>query len=69
MVGDDYRPFAGDLERYPRLKPVLSKHVINWNIIAQQYDEVIKYATALLLVRPVPCAFFLKVITHYVLFF
>lgn len=42
-----YRPFAGDLERYPRLKPVLSKHVIDWDIIAQQYDEVIRYATAL----------------------
>lgn len=42
-----YRPFASDPERYPRLKPVLSKHVIDWDIIAQQYDEVIKYATAL----------------------
>jgi len=42
-----YRPFAGDLERYPRLKPVLSKHAIDWDIIAQQYDELIKYATAL----------------------
>ncbi len=42
-----YRPFAGDLDRYPRLKPVLSKHAIDWSIIAQQYDELIKYATAL----------------------
>ena len=31
---------------YPLLEPVLSK-VIDWELIAQQYDEMIKYATAL----------------------
>ena len=44
-----YLPFAGaanGAERYPRLEPVLSRP-INWELIRQQYDEMIKYATAL----------------------
>ena len=41
-----YRPVAGEGDPYPRLKPILSKNAIDWTIIAQQYDELIKYATA-----------------------
>jgi len=41
-----YLPFAGAAERYARLAPVLSR-VINWELIRQQYDQMIKYATAL----------------------
>lgn len=39
-TGDD-KP--GD---YPNLEPVLTR-AINWELIIQQYDEMIKYATAL----------------------
>ena len=41
-----YRPEAGKPEAFPRLQPVLSRP-INWDLIAQQYDEMVKYATAL----------------------
>jgi TnpA family transposase len=41
-----YRPEAGQAEAYPRLAPVLTRP-INWQLIRQQYDELIKYATAL----------------------
>ena len=37
---------AGDQEQYPHLKEVLGKP-INWELIRQQYDQMIKYATAL----------------------
>ncbi len=33
-------------ENYPQLQPVLQK-AINWDLIARQYDEMVKYATAL----------------------
>ena len=36
----------GDAVLYPNLTPVLAR-VINWSLIAQQYDEIIKYTTAL----------------------
>ncbi len=39
-----YRP--SDAATYPGLEPVLTR-VINWDLIAQQYDQMIKYATAL----------------------
>ena len=42
-----YRPFAGDAEQYPHLQPVLALRSIDWDVIRQQYDEIIKYATAL----------------------
>lgn len=29
------------------LQPILKKHPINWELIAQQYDEMVKFATAL----------------------
>lgn len=41
-----YRPEPGRKEAYPRLQPVLTRP-IQWDLIRQQYDEMIKYATAL----------------------
>jgi TnpA family transposase len=39
-----YRP--DDSTEYPGLSPVLSR-TINWQLIAEQYDQMVKYATAL----------------------
>lgn len=41
-----YRPDLGMQESYPNLQPVLTRP-INWSLIEQQYDQMIKYATAL----------------------
>ncbi len=41
-----YRPAAGQPDAYQRLQHVLSRP-IDWELIRQQYDEMIKYATAL----------------------
>jgi TnpA family transposase len=41
-----YRPEAGNPEEYEHLQPILTK-VINWDLIRNQYDEMVKYATAL----------------------
>jgi len=41
-----YRPEPGPLDRWATLNPVLSRP-INWDLIAQQYDQMIRYATAL----------------------
>ncbi len=41
-----YRPEAGNSNAYSNLQPVLTRP-INWDLIAQQYDQMIKYATAL----------------------
>jgi TnpA family transposase len=41
-----YRPAAGQPEAYPRLQYVLTRP-IDWELIRQQYDEMVKYATAL----------------------
>ncbi len=41
-----YLPSAGMAEQYPRLAPVLTR-AIDWDLIRQQYDQMIKYATAL----------------------
>ncbi|GGO99123.1 putative transposase [Wenjunlia tyrosinilytica] len=41
-----YRPLAGDPDAYPRLTPALTRP-IRWELIAQQYDQMIKYATAI----------------------
>ena len=41
-----YRPETGQPEDYPRLQPVLTKP-IRWELIRQQYDEMVKLATAL----------------------
>jgi len=41
-----YRPTAGDPGAYPRLAPALTRP-IRWELITQQYDQMIKYATAI----------------------
>ena len=41
-----YRPQKGEPEKYGNLQPILT-WPINWDIIEQQYDEFIKFATAL----------------------
>lgn len=42
-----YRPEAGSVDAWPALAPVLSGRAIDWDLIAQQYDQIIRYATAL----------------------
>lgn len=41
-----YRPELGMTDAYPNLQPVLTRP-INWELIRQQYDQMMKYATAL----------------------
>jgi TnpA family transposase len=41
-----YRPEAGNISDYENLQPILSK-TIDWDLIKNQYDEMVKYATAL----------------------
>ncbi len=41
-----YRPETGRPDAYPNLQPVLSRP-IDWDLIRRQYDEMVKYATAL----------------------
>ena len=41
-----YLPASGQSNTYPNLKPILTRP-INWDLIRQQYDQMIKYATAL----------------------
>jgi TnpA family transposase len=41
-----YRPNAGAPDAFPRLKPALTRP-IRWDVIAEQYDQMIKYATAI----------------------
>jgi TnpA family transposase len=43
-----YRPAAGEDDNWPNLGPVLSTKTIDWDLIAQQYDQIVKY-TALCL--------------------
>jgi TnpA family transposase len=40
------RPDAGDSDAYPNLQPVLTKP-IDWDLVRRQYDQMVKYATAL----------------------
>jgi TnpA family transposase len=42
-----YRPEAGSLDAWPTLAPVLSGRAIDWDLITQQYDQMIRYTTAL----------------------
>ncbi|WP_405985697.1 Tn3 family transposase [Streptomyces sp. NBC_00872] len=42
-----YRPAAGQDDNWPNLGPVLSTKTIDWDLIAQQYDQIMKYTTAL----------------------
>jgi TnpA family transposase len=41
-----YRPAAGEPDLWPQLKPALTRP-INWTTIAEQYDQMVKYATAI----------------------
>jgi TnpA family transposase len=41
-----YRPYIGQSDAYPNLGPILTRP-INWDLIRQQYDQMVKYATAL----------------------
>ncbi|GGF69170.1 hypothetical protein GCM10010912_12870 [Paenibacillus albidus] len=41
-----YRPEPGMADAYSNLQPVLTRP-INWELIRQQYDQMMKYATAL----------------------
>ena len=41
-----YLPHPGLADAYPNLQPIL-RRAINWELIQQQYDQMIKYATAL----------------------
>ena len=41
-----YRPESGQPEAFPKLQPVLTR-AIDWELIEQQYDQMVKYATAL----------------------
>lgn len=41
-----YLPFSEQRQDYPELKLILTRS-INWELIRQQYDQMIKYATAL----------------------
>ncbi len=41
-----YRPQAGRADAYGNLQPILTRP-INWELIRQQYDQMVKYATAL----------------------
>jgi Tn3 transposase DDE domain/Glutathione-dependent formaldehyde-activating enzyme len=48
-----YRPDIGQPEAYPNLQPVLTKP-IDWELIRQRYDQMVKYTTALRLGRQRP---------------
>ncbi len=41
-----YRPETGHPDAYPNLQLILTRP-INWDLIRQQYDQMVKYATAL----------------------
>ncbi|GCE17662.1 putative transposase [Dictyobacter kobayashii] len=41
-----YRPETGNPAEYENLQPILTRP-INWELISSQYDEMVKYATAL----------------------
>lgn len=41
-----YRPAAGEPDAYPQLQPAMTRP-IRWDIVAEQYDQMIKYATAI----------------------
>ncbi|MGH3518504.1 MAG: Tn3 family transposase [Haloechinothrix sp.] len=41
-----YRPVAGQPDAYPQLTPALTRP-IRWDLVEQNYDQMIKYATAI----------------------
>ena len=42
-----YRPETGSLDAWPQLATILSPRVIDWELIRNQYDQMVKYASAL----------------------
>jgi|SRR5579863_9049821 len=40
------RPFKGQSQDYPNLQPILTRP-IDWDLVLRQYDEMVKFATAL----------------------
>jgi len=42
-----YRPSTDEDESWPHLSTVLSARAIDWEVLSQQYDQQMKYATAL----------------------
>ena len=42
-----YRPLTGEPDAYPGLAPAMMNREIRWDIIAEQYDQMIRYATAI----------------------
>lgn len=41
-----YRPYTGQSDAFSNLQPILTRP-INWDLIRQQYDQMVKFATAL----------------------
>lgn len=41
------KPEPGAADRYPNLALVMGRNPIDWDLIRQQYDQMVKYATAL----------------------
>jgi TnpA family transposase len=42
-----YRPGPGEALAWPQLAPAMMGRAIRWDLIAEQYDQMIKYATAI----------------------
>ena len=42
-----YAPAAGQARAWPQLAGVLSARPVDWELIARQYDQMVRYATAL----------------------
>nr|WP_281176605.1 Tn3 family transposase [Shouchella shacheensis] len=42
-----YKPYHGMTDSFPNLEPVIAQKPIEWDLIRQQYDQMVKYATAL----------------------
>jgi TnpA family transposase len=42
-----YRPGLGDDQPWPQLNSILTGRPIDWELIARQYDQMVRYATAL----------------------
>jgi TnpA family transposase len=42
-----YRPGAGEPDAYPLLDPAMMSRAIRWDLITEQYDQMIRYATAI----------------------
>ncbi|MFB5664087.1 Tn3 family transposase [Alteribacillus sp. HJP-4] len=42
-----YKPHHGMTDAYLNLQPVMAQKPIDWGLIRQQYDQMVKYATAL----------------------